>query len=60
MNKSIHRKITLKLSFNGEPSSIDMARILDFLAENELIQCVLASDVNKKSSEILFHLKERG
>tara|TARA_B100001250_G_C19421138_1_gene623242 strand:- start:148 stop:327 length:180 start_codon:yes stop_codon:yes gene_type:complete len=59
MKKPSKRKITLKWSFNGELSSVDMARILDFLANNELIQCVLACDANKKSSEILFHLKER-
>ena len=60
MNKPIHRKTTLKWSADGELSSIDMARILDLLAKKELTQCVLACDANKKSSEILFHLKERG
>tara|TARA_B100000700_G_scaffold288016_1_gene344141 strand:- start:145 stop:324 length:180 start_codon:yes stop_codon:yes gene_type:complete len=59
MNKPIQRKTTLKWSSDGELSSIDMARILDLLANKELTQCVLACDANKRSSEILFHLKER-
>ena len=59
MNKTIQRKTTLKWSSDGELSSIDMARILHLLADKELTQCVLACDANKKSSEILFHLKER-
>ena len=59
MNKPIQRKTTLKWSSVGEPSSIDMARILQLLANKELTQCVLACDANKKSSEILFHLKDR-
>ncbi len=58
MNKPIQRKTTLKWSSDGELSSIDMARILQLLANKELTQCVLACDANKKSSEILFHLKE--
>ena len=60
MKKTIQRKTTLKWSSDGELSSIDMARILELLANKELTQCVLACDANKKSSEILFHLKERG
>ena len=59
MNKPIQRKTTLKWSSDGELSSVDMARILDLLANQELTQCVLACDANKKSSEILFHLKDR-
>ena len=59
MNKPIQRKTTLKWSSDGELSSIDMARILELLADKELTQCVLACDANKKSSEILFHLKDR-
>ena len=59
MNKPIQRKTTLKWSPDGELSSIDMARILQLLANKELTQCVLACDANKKSSEILFHLKDR-
>ena len=59
MNKPIQRKTTLKWSSDGELSSIDMARILQILANKELTQCVLACDANKKSSEILFHLKDR-
>ena len=59
MIKAIQRKTTLKWSSDGELSSIDMARILDLLANKELTQCVLACDANKKSSEILFQLKDR-
>ena len=59
MNKPIQRKTTLKWTIDGELSSIDMARILQLLANKELTQCVLACDANKKSSEILFHLKDR-
>ena len=59
MNKPIQRKTTLKWSPDGELSSIDMARILQLLANKELTQCVLACNANRKSSEILFHLKER-
>ncbi len=59
MNKPIQRKTTLKWSSNGELSSIDMARILELLAHKELTQCVLACDAKKKSSEILFLLKDR-
>ncbi len=59
MNKPIQRKTTLKWSSDGELSSIDMARILQLLANKELTQCVLACDANKKSSEILFHLIDR-
>ena len=59
MNKPIQRKTTLKWSSDGELSSIDMARILQLLANKELTQCVLACDANKKSSEILFHLNDR-
>ena len=59
MKNPIQRKTTLKWSSDGELSSIDMARILQLLANKELTQCVLACDANKKSSEILFHLKDR-
>ena len=59
MKKSVQRKTTLKWRSNGELSSVDMARILELLADKELTQCVLACDVNKKISEILFHLKDR-
>jgi len=58
MNKPIQRKTTLKWSSDGELSSIDMARILELLANKELTQCVLACDANNKNSEILFHLKD--
>jgi len=58
MKKSMQRKTTLKWSSDGELSSIDMTRILKLLADKELTQCVLACDTNKKSSEILFHLKD--
>ena len=59
MTKPIQRKTTLKWSSNGELSSINMARILELLSNKELTQCVLACDANKKSSEILFCLKDR-
>ena len=59
MIKPIQRKTTLKWSSDGELSSVDMARILDLLADKELTQCALACDANRKSSEILFHLKDR-
>ena len=59
MSKPIQRKTTLKWSSDGELSSVDMARILELLSHKELTQCVLACDANKKSSEILFHMKER-
>tara|TARA_Y100001968_G_scaffold328326_1_gene375268 strand:- start:687 stop:869 length:183 start_codon:yes stop_codon:yes gene_type:complete len=59
MIKPIQRKTTLKWSSNGELSSIDMAKILELLANKELTQCVLACDAKKKSSEILFKLKDR-
>ena len=59
MKKTIQRKTTLKWSSDGELSSIDMTRIIQLLANKELTQCVLACDANKKSSEILFHLKDR-
>ena len=58
MNKPIQRKTTLKWSSDGELTSLDMTTILELLAYNELTQCVLACDVNKKSTEILFHLKD--
>ena len=57
MNKPIQRKTTLKWSSDGELSSIDMARILELLANKELTQCVLACDSKKKTSQILFQLK---
>ena len=57
MNKPIQRKTTLKWSSDGELSSIDMARILELLANKELTQCVLACDPKKKSSQIIFQLK---
>tara|TARA_Y100001968_G_scaffold199879_1_gene183454 strand:+ start:729 stop:914 length:186 start_codon:yes stop_codon:yes gene_type:complete len=50
MKKSIQRKTTLKWSSNGELSCLDMARILELLANKELTQCALACDANKKSS----------
>ena len=59
MNKAIQRKTTLKWCSNGELSSVDMARIIQLLANKELMQCALACDANKKSPEILFHLKDR-
>ena len=49
MKKTIQRKTTLKWSLDGELSSIDVAMILDLLANKELIQCVLACDTKNKS-----------
>ena len=57
-NKLIQRITTLKLSSDGELSSIDMTGILELLANKELTQCFLACDPKKKSSEILFHFKD--
>ena len=59
MNKSIQRRTTLKWCCNGELSSIDINRIIQLLANKELTQCALACNAVKKSSEILFHLKDR-
>ncbi len=59
MTKPIQRKTTLKWSPDEELSSIDMTRIIQLLANKELTECVLACDANKRSSEILFHLKDR-
>jgi len=59
MNKPLQRKTILKWSSEGELSSFDMARIINILDNKELTECVLACNANKKSSEILFHLKDR-
>ena len=59
MTKPIQRKTTLKWTPDGELSSLDMTRIIELLANKELTECVLACDANKRSSEILFHLKDR-
>ena len=58
MKKTIQRKTTLKWSSSGKLSSDEMARIIQVLANKELTQCALACDTNKKSSEIIFHLKD--
>ena len=58
MNKPNQVETTLKWSSDGDLSSIDMARILQLLADKELIQCVLSCDAKNKSSEILFYLKD--
>ena len=57
MNKPIQRKTTLKWRSDVELSSIDMAMILELLANKELTQCLLACDPKKQSSEILFYFK---
>ena len=54
MNKPIQRKTTLKWSSDGELSSIDMARILELLANKELTQCALACDPKKKLHKYFF------
>ena len=59
MAKPIQGKTTLKWRSDGELSFVDMARIIELLSNKELTQCVLACDANKKSSEILFRLKDR-
>ncbi len=59
MIKAIQQKTTLKWNSNGNPSSTDIAKIIEILSNKELMQCVLACDANKKSSQILFHLKDR-
>ena len=59
MKKHIQRKTTLKWRSNGELSSVDMTRILALLSNKQLTQCALACDANRKSSEILFYLKDR-
>ena len=40
------RKTTLKWSSDGELSAVDMARILDRLANPELTECYLACNIN--------------
>ena len=50
MNKKNYpqRKTTLKWNSNGEPSEIDMLRILEKISSQELSQCELTcdSDIN--------------
>ena len=47
MKKPIQRKTTLKWHSNGELSSIDMAMILELLADKQLTQCVIACDAKR-------------
>ena len=47
--KPQQRKTTLKWKSNGELSSIDMARILDSLANDDLTECKLSCDSNKNN-----------
>ena len=42
----LQRKTTLKWSIDGELSAVDMARILDRLANPELTECDLACNVD--------------
>ena len=42
---SAQRKTTLKWAKNGELSAIDMARVLDRLANQELTECDLACNI---------------
>ena len=58
MSQPVRSISTLKWCSDGELFPIDMARLMQLLARKELTQCVLACDANKKSSEILFHLKD--
>ena len=57
MNHSIQLKTTLKWNSEGDLSSLDMVRILDVLANKELVQCSLASNTKKRTTEILFQIK---
>ena len=45
------QQTALKWGSDGELSSVDMARILDKLANPELIQCDLVSDLGGSPSE---------
>ena len=45
-NIPAQRKTTLKWSSDGELSAVDMARILDRLANPELTECDLACNVD--------------
>ena len=45
---SPQRKTTLKWNMNGEPSSIDMARIIKALSLKELRECELACNRDEK------------
>ena len=56
-NKLIQRITTLKLSSDGELSSIDMTGILELLANKELTQCFLACDPKKNLQRYYFILK---
>ena len=56
--KPLQRKTTLKWSSDGDLSSVDMARILELLANKELTQCVLACDPKKNLHRYYVHSKE--
>ena len=43
------RKTTLKWGTNGELSSIDMVRILERLNDQELTECVIPLETERKS-----------
>ncbi len=43
------RKTTLKWGSNGELSSIDMVRILDRLNDQDLTECEISLETEKKS-----------
>ena len=43
------RKTTLKWGTNGELSSIDMIRILDRLNDQDLTECVIPLETERKS-----------
>ncbi len=58
MNHSIQLKTTLKWNSEGDLSSLDMVRILDVLANKDLVQCSLASNTQKRTTEILFQIKD--
>ena len=48
-------KTTLKWNSDGEPSSVDMARILDRLTKPELSQCDLGDSLSNKTTNKAFH-----
>ena len=54
-NVPIQRKSTLKWSSNGELTSIDMARILERLADPDLTKCELSCNLNKPENESRQH-----
>jgi len=48
LTKPIKRKTTLKWFHEGELSTLELAMVIDLLANEELTKCVLSFDTNKK------------